>query len=196
MKFKTVAVASVAAVMLFVGACSMQKKPATEAATAAEAALAAIKDDAAKYLPNDLQGAEASLAALKDNLTKGEFKQVLADAPALMSSLDSLKTNVAAKIEEAKAATAEWETLAGSLPGLVGSIEARIGELSKAKKLPKGITKAALADATTASATVKSEWDAASADFSAGNPVGAVAKAKEVKTKAEALAAAMGVTAG
>ena len=101
----------VAASMLFLSACAGLKDPATQAVAAAETALAGLKDDAAKYLPDQLKSAEGSIASLKDSLTKGDYKAVMAGAPALMSSLDSLKTNVGAKLEEAKAAAGEWTSL-------------------------------------------------------------------------------------
>jgi hypothetical protein len=125
--------------LLVLAACAGQKGPATTAMAAAESTLASIKDDAAKYLPEELKGAEGTLASLKNSLEKGDYKAVMAGAPALMSSLDSLKTQVGAKLEEAKVATAEWAGYATDLPKMVEAIQSRVTTLSSAKKLPSGL---------------------------------------------------------
>jgi hypothetical protein len=196
MKLKNLAIGLVATTLLAVSACSMQKTPATQAVAAAETALAAIKDDAAKYVPNDLQSVETSIASLKDNLTKGDYKAVLAAAPGLMTSLDALKTAAAAKMEEVKAATAEWTAYATDLPKMVEAIQSRVDVLSAAKKLPKGLDKAALDTAKSGLETMKATWTEASAAFTGGNALDAVAKAKTIKAKGEEVLTLLGMTTG
>ena len=185
-----------AASMLFLSACAGLKDPATQAVAAAESALAGLKDDAAKYLPDQLKSAEGSIAALKDSLTKGDFKAVMAGAPALMSSLDTLKTNVGAKLEEAKAATGEWTAYAADLPKMVEAIQSRVTTLGASKKLPKGMDAAALDAAKSGLETMKSTWTEATAAFTGGNAIDAVAKAKDVKAKGEELLKQLGMSAG
>ncbi|MBK6672940.1 MAG: hypothetical protein IPG49_05420 [Proteobacteria bacterium] len=182
--------------LLVLAACAGQKGPATTAMTAAESALATIKDDAAKYLPEELKGTEGTLASLKNSLEKGDYRAVLAGAPALMSNLDSLKAQVGAKLEEAKAATAEWAGYATDLPKMVEAIQSRVTTLSSSKKLPKGLDAAAVDTAKSGLASMQSTWADASAAFTGGNAIDAVAKAKAVKAKGEEVLKLLGMSAG
>jgi hypothetical protein len=184
------------ATLLVLAACAGQKGPATTAMTAAESALSSIKDDAARYLPEQLKGAEGALASLKGSLEKGDYKAVLAGAPALMSSLDTLKTNVGAKLEEAKAATAEWAGYATDLPKMVEAIQSRVTTLGSVKKLPSGLNAAAVDAAKSGLETMKSTWADATAAFTGGNAIDAVAKAKTVKAKGEEVLKLLGMSAG
>lgn len=187
---------AIVASLLVIAACAGQKGPATTAMAAAEGALATIKDDAARYLPEELKGAEGTLASLKNSLEKGDYKAVLAGAPALMGSLDTLKTHVGAKLEEAKAATAEWANYATDLPKMVEAIQSRVTTLASAKKLPSGLNAAAVDTAKNGLESMKSAWTDASAAFTGGNAIDAVAKAREVKAKGEEVLKLLGMTAG
>jgi hypothetical protein len=113
-----------------------------------------------------------------------------------MSSLDSLKTNVAAKLEEAKAATGEWTSYAADLPKMVEAIQSRVTTLASAKKLPKGMDAAALDTAKGGLESMKSTWTEAMAAFTGGNAIDAVAKAKGVKAKGEEVLKLLGMSAG
>lgn len=172
--------------MIIVG-CAGQKDPATKALAEAEAAIASVRDDAARYLPADLQGIEATHAALKANLASGDYKAVLAGAPQLMSAVTSLKSAVEVKKSEAEAAMAaassEWNTLAEDVPKMVQAIQSRVDALSASKKLPKNVTQGSFNLAKSGLDTMKTTWADASAEFSAGDPVGAVSKAKLVQEK-------------
>jgi hypothetical protein len=196
---KTLLVATLASALLVVG-CSSQKDPANKAIADAEAAVAAVRDDAAKYVPNDLQGVDASIADLKAKFQAGDYKGVLAASAGLTASLASLKDAAAAKKAEMEAAVekakGDWTALAKDLPGMVGALESRVSALSASKKLPKGLDAAKLDSAKAGLAAAKSAWDAASAAFTSGNVMDAVAKANEAKTQGAAAMAALGMTAG
>lgn len=189
-----------AAATLVIAGCAGQKAPATQALNAAETALAAIKDDAAKYLPGDLQGVESTLAGLKDSLQKGDFKAVLAGAPALTNQIASLKDAAMAKKTEMEAAvataTTSWTAMAADLPNMVSAIQSRVDILGKAKKLPKGMDAAALESAKGGLEMMKSTWTEATAAFSSGSVVDAVAKAQMVKDKGAEVMKALGMTTG
>jgi hypothetical protein len=196
---KNVMISLFAAALLIAG-CAGQKGPATQAVTAAETALAAIKDDAAKYLPSDLQGVEATLTSLKDGLAKGDYKAVLAGAPALMTSLTSLKDAAAAKKTEMVAATAaattEWGALSADLPNMVAAIKSRVDVLSGSKRLPKNITQSSFDSAKAGLDMINNTWTEATAAFGSGNAVDAVAKAKMVKEKGAEVLKLLGMSAG
>lgn len=185
----------VAAAFLALAACSSQKGPATEAVTAAETALATVRDAAAKYVPNDLQGVEASLAALKASLANKDYKAVLAAAPAMMTSIESLGGAANAGKAAFDAATAEWASLSTDVPKMVTAIQSRVDILSSSKKLPKNVSADAFNSAKAGLETMKSTWEAATAAFNGGNPVDAVAKGKEVQAKGQEVLALLGMSA-
>jgi hypothetical protein len=137
---------AVLAAAAMIVACSGQKGPATQAITAAETALAAIKDDAAKYVPDNLASVESQLTGLKDSLAKGDYKAVMAGAGGLTTAITSLKDAAAAKKTEMEAAvasaTTEWSSLSADLPQMVTAISDRVGILSNSKKLPKNVPQA------------------------------------------------------
>ena len=168
-------------------ACAGQKEPATKALAQAESAIASVRDDATRYAPADLQGIEATLAALKANLANGDYKAVIAGAPQLMSAVDSLKTSVAARKSEAEAAAAaasgEWNALADDVPKLVQVIQSRVDTLSASRKLPKNVSQGSFDQAKSGLDMMKTTWAEASSEYSAGDPVNAVAKAKMVQEK-------------
>ena len=196
---KSVFVALTAAALLVVG-CANQKDPALKAVADAEAALSSVRDDAAKYVPGDLAAAETSLSGLKDSAAKGDYKAVLAGAPAVMTQLGSLKDAAAAKKTEMDAAIekakGDWTALAKDVPAMVGALSSRLDILGKAKKLPAGLDAAKVTAAKTGLDGIKATWDAATAAFASGNVLDAVSKANEVKSKGAEIMASLGMTAG
>ncbi len=196
MKTRQILAGMLAASLLLLGACAGQKGPATTAIGAAETALAGLKDDAARYLPDELKGAQDTLGALRNSLDKGDYKAVIAGAPALMGNLETLKTHVGAKLEEAKVAAGEWTSYASDLPKMFGAIQGRVATLSSAKSLPKGMDAATLDTARSGLASMQSAWDDATAAFTGGNAIDAVAKARSVKAMGEELLKLLGTKAG
>jgi len=195
MNTKSLMVGVMAVALLAVGACS-QKGPANAAIAAAESALAPIKDNAAKFLPEELQSVEASLAALKDNAAKGEYKTVVANAPAVTASIDALNTHVAGKMVEAKNAAGQWTSYATDMPNMVQALQSRVDTLSAAKTLPKGMTKATLATVSSGLDSLKAEWASATAAFEGGNAISAVELARSAKAKGEELLMQLGMKSG
>jgi hypothetical protein len=197
---KTKLILGLAAAALLAVGCANQKEPAMQAIASAESALNAIKDDATKYLPGDLGTVEATLSGLKDAAAKGDYKAVIAGAPALMTSLGSLKDMVGAKKSEMEAAMAaaasEWTGLSADLPKMVEAISSRVGILSSAKKLPKNLDQASFDSAKSGLEMMKSTWTEASSAFASGNAIDAVAKAKMVKDKGAEVMQLLGMTTG
>ena len=79
-----------ASTLLFTG-CSNQKNPATNAVTQADAAVAEIRDDAAKYAPAELQAADATLAKMKSDLAKEDYKDVIESVPQFNKEVATLR---------------------------------------------------------------------------------------------------------
>jgi hypothetical protein len=196
MKKQSVWLLATVAAVLVVG-CANQKAPAQQAVAGAETALAAVRDDAQKYVPDQLQAVDSQLAALKDSLTKGDYKAVLTGAPTLNSAISSLKDAAEAKKADAEAALAKakdaWGPLSAEVPKMVDAIQSRITALSKSHHLPKGVTKDGLASAKSGVDSLKSMWSDASNVSASGDFTTAVNKAEAVKGKAAEIMKSLGM---
>ena len=187
-KYKLAGIVTVTAALLL-AACASQMEPAQQAIAGIESAISTASADAGKYVPAQLTAVQAKLADLKADFDKQDYKSVLTGAPALLADAQGLLGAAAMKKEEVmKAMSADWTSMAASLPSLVSSVKSHVDALGKGHHVPAGVdlaaAKSGLADATTL-------WGKAQAAFSAGNVEEAVNAAKEVKAKAEAAAAAL-----
>ncbi len=187
--------AALSAVLLF--GCNTQKGPAEQAVMSAGAALDAVRDDAQKYVPEQLGGVEAQLGDMKGSFEKGDYAGVLKAAPAMTAAIASMKDAAAAKKVEAEQALAkakdDWGPASTAVPKMVDEIAKRVEALSKTKKLPKGVSKDAVAAAKTGLDTLKSTWADASNASSSGDYTTAMAKAKAVKDKAAEIMKSLGM---
>lgn len=192
-------VAGLAAVLLAVG-CANQKEPATKAVADAEAALSSIREDASKYAADELKTADDAIASLKGNLEKGDYKAILAGAPALATQVEGLRKTVADKKAEAEAALeaakGKWAEVSTDLPKMVGAIQSRLDILTKSKKLPKGLDKATLDQAVASFDGMKASWTEATSAATSGNFVDAMSKAEAIKAKGTEVMTALGMSTG
>ena len=180
---------------LLAAACS-QKDPAQKALDAAEGALAAVHEDAMKYVPeqydavkSQLNDARAAFQAEKYGDALTAVKDLPAKAQELGDAAGRKKKEVVAQL------TTDWSSLSSGVPGMVKSIEDKLSALGKMKKLPAGLEKDAVDAASTALTEAKANWDVASQAFTAGNLEEAVSKAKAVETAARDLMSKLGLTA-
>lgn len=187
MKKQSVFLLAALAAVLLVG-CNTQKGPAERAVAGAQAALDAVRDDAQKYAPEQLGGVEAKLSDMKGAFQQGNYAGVLAAAPGLTAAIASLKDAAGAKKVEAEQVLAkakdDWGPASAAVPKMVDEIAKRVETLSKTKKLPKGVSKDAVAAAKTALDSMKSTWAEAANASSSGDYTTAMAKAQAVKDKA------------
>ncbi|HVP32999.1 MAG TPA: hypothetical protein VMT09_05055 [Steroidobacteraceae bacterium] len=194
-KYSVFLLAAVAAVLLL--GCNTQKGPAEQAVAGAQAALDAVRDDAQKYAPEQLGGVEAKLSDMKGSFEKGDYAGVLAAAPGVTAAINGLKDAAAAKKNEAVAALAkakdDWGAASTAVPKMLDDLAKRVETLSKSKKLPKGVTKQAVAAAKTGLDSLKSTWADASNAASSGDFTTAMAKADAVKAKAAEMMKSLGM---
>jgi hypothetical protein len=199
MKKQSVWLLATLAAVLVVG-CANQKAPAEQAVAGAETALAAVRDDAQKYVPDQLQAVDSQLAALKASLAKGDYKAVLTGAPTLNSAISSLKDAADAKKADAEAALGKakdaWGPLSAEVPKMVDAIQSRVTALSKSHHLPKGVTKDGLASAKSGVDSLKSMWSDASNAATSGDFTTAVSKGQAVKDKAAEIMRSLGMSSG
>lgn len=185
---------AIAAATLLVTGCARQKNEATKALAAIESSVSALKEDGTKYAPVAYQGVESTLAMLKESLAKEDYKSVLAGTPELNKAVDTLKTAIESGKEQFSFAVAEWTSMSDDVPKMVESIQSRVDILSSAKRLPKNVSKDALASAKSGLEWMKSTWAEASAAAANGKPAEASEKAHAVKTKGAEVLAALGMS--
>jgi hypothetical protein len=76
---------------------------------------------------------------------------------------------------------AQWPGYAETLPGQLAALEARVAELSGAKKLPEGVDTKDLRAASDALPYATKAWADAQSAFEQGDLEGAVARARAVE---------------
>jgi hypothetical protein len=190
MQFSKLLLAVCAATVVFTG-CARQKAPANKALESVESSLADVRADAAKYAPDGLKGVESQLARLKQSYEAKEYDNVLAGTPQLEKAVASLKSAVDNGKAQQKAAYAaaktEWESLKVEVPKQVETIQARVDELGKKKRLPFGVSKEEYEGAKAGLDSMKSLWTEAQSEFESGKATAAVSKGKTVQGMAAEL---------
>lgn len=181
-----------AAMLVFVLAgCSGQKDAAHSLVLEIAATVAAAAPEASKYVPEQLEDIQAKLAALQASFDKKDYDRVVAAAPEVLAAAQLLATDAAAKKDRIlKEQNDSWTNLVAVLPDEVTALQSRVDLLEKkpAKKQAKDVDRAA---AGASMADITSLWSKAQAAFAGGNLEEAVATAKDVKSKADALAVAL-----
>jgi hypothetical protein len=189
---------AVSATAMIVFGCASEKEPAEQAVANINTALGSVHDAAAKYAPDGLHSVEAELATLKDNLAKGTYKKVLADAPAVTTAVANLQQTAIAKQEEADTKLAQtkqqWRTLSVDVPKIVAAIQSRVGELSKSRRLPKGVSKAVFESAKANLASLNTTWTEATGAVANEDYAGGVAKGQAAKDRATEIMHQLGMT--
>lgn len=185
-----------AAAVVFLAACANQKEPAEKAVAQVEASLSQFKADAEQYAAQELKGVEESIGNLKTELANKNYKAVVMQTPSVASTVAALRDTVAKKKAEAEemlaAAQAEWTELNASVPGMVTRLQAKVDSLSRNRRLPKGLDKAAFETAKADFEAMKSSWAEAGAEFSSGLVADAVRRARAAKAKGEELVEKLG----
>jgi len=184
MKLTNVLMALTASAMLMTG-CMSQKDPAANAVAQAEAAVADLRVDGAKFAPDELKTTEATLAKMKANLAKQDYKDVVADVPQFNKEVATLKETLVGRQTQVIAATREWESLNAEVPKAVEEIQVRVDSLASSPKLPKEVDKHEFEAAKASLETMKTDWAAATAAFSEGNATEAADKARSVQGKVD-----------
>jgi hypothetical protein len=174
--------------MLFV-ACVNQMEPAKNALDNINSTLNSVSADAQKYVPDQFTQAQSKVAALTASFEKKDYAAVIAGAPAVLAEVRGLPDAAAAKRDEmVKELGNEWRSLAASVPQSISAVQSRVDDLTKTKRVPKGVdlgaAKSGLADANSA-------WEKAQDAFKAGNPADAVTAGKDAQGKIASAAAAL-----
>jgi fermentation-respiration switch protein FrsA (DUF1100 family) len=187
MQRNSFALAMLLAVML--AGCAAQKHSAENLIGQIEATVSAAEPEAAKYVPEKLNEVRTQLAGLREAFDRKDYAGVVSGAPSVLSAAQTLATAAAAKKDAILAVlNDDWTGLVEAVPGEVTTLQSRVDLLGRKSgaKPPKGVDVEA---ARGRMDDVTALWSQARAAFAAGNLTEAVATAKDVKSKADALAA-------
>lgn len=195
--YRLVAVLSLAMVL---GACGGQREPAQTAISEAEAAVAALRDDAEKFAPGELTELENSLAILNADFAREDFKAVLAAAPVLMTRVSAVQETIVAKKAEQEALvqklTDSWNSLSAEVPELLDVVTARVDSLARTKKFPAGMNATTFETTRASVVAMTQDWQKALGAFANSNMQEAVAMAQSAKDRATEAMNALGMKPG
>src|ERR1700723_3005810 len=172
-------------------ACAPQKQPAQKLLGDIDATVMAASAEAAKYVPDHLRDVQAKFGELKASFDKQDYAAVISGAPAVLGAAQTLATDAAARKDQIlKALNNEWTVLAGSGPEDMTAVQNRIDTLKKksAKKPAAGVD---LEAAKSSLDEAGSLWSKAQAAFASGSLDEAVKTAQAVKSRVDAVAAAL-----
>ena len=183
------------AATIALAACS-QKDPAQEAITAAENALNAVYEDAAKYVPERYAEVKKGLETARTAFKEERYADAIAAVRNVPAEAEALAREAAtAKEKRIAELNAEWVRISDSLPELLAGIGGRLEELSKLRKLPEGMDKQLLDEAHAALASARSAWDEAGAAQARGDLETAIGKAHDAEGMAQDLVGRLGMPA-
>ncbi|MEO8061938.1 MAG: hypothetical protein ABI821_04230 [Pseudomonadota bacterium] len=174
-----------AAAAILITGCG-DKDPATNAVTMATNSVEKVRADATQYAPKELAATDATLARMKENLAKENYKAVMKDIPQINADYKTVIETSESNKTLMAAAQNEWQELNTEVPKTVEELDARVKTLS-AGKLPKEVTKAALASAKTDLEGMKATWAEATAAATAGDTLAATDKGRNAQMKGEKL---------
>jgi hypothetical protein len=173
-------------------ACSPMKDPAEAALADANSVMQKVAPDAQKYAPAEYAALSEQVAGMKAAFDRKDYNAVLNTVSKLAPNLKMLAQIVANKKHEALIANKEqWAGMSGDVPKSLTAAEARVAELNKTHRLPKGVTKEALAGAGAALDAAKQGWSEAQGAATSGNVEDAVVKGKAAQAKLAELMASL-----
>jgi hypothetical protein len=182
--------ALVLAVVVAASGCSMAKGKAESAITAADSSMQAAAVEAQAYVPEQYAAAGAQLTAAKTDFEGGSF----ADALTKAQEATTLVGGLAPAIEARKAELATtWQGMSETLPKMVQSIQARVDELAKMRRLPAGMTKEQLTQAQHDLQEMTANWTQAVDAQGKGDLATAASLGAGVQAKAADVMAALGM---
>jgi len=164
----------------------------------AEAAIAAVRDDAARFVPDQLKEVDDILAQMKDNLAKQKYPAVLTAARELNRIIASVNETVATERANAAAVAAQlterWNSLSTEIPEMVESVTARVASLAKSRKYPEGVDAASFENIKATADTMAQSWQQALGAFANNNMQEAVDMAQAAKDRGTEVMMALGMS--
>ena len=161
--------------------CSGDKEPAAAAIKAGQATIEVARDEAVKYVPEELKKLETGLKTAQEHFQKKDYAAALGAAKGLASKAQEMAKSALARKEEL---THAWEDINLSLPGDLERIGAHFESLGTS--VPAGLDKVKLAELKSAfdglgKQLQEANQAAQSGDIPKAVDLGSAAKAKGVE---------------
>jgi hypothetical protein len=170
--------------------CSMAKGKAESAIAVADSSLQAVAVEAQAYVPDQYAAAGAQVTAARTDFESGSF----ADALTKAQEATTLVGDLGPAIEAKKAEMAQmWQGMSETMPATVQSIQSKLDELSKARRLPAGVTRDAVTQAQHSLQEISASWTQAVEAQGKGDLATATSLAAGVKAKADELMNTLGM---
>jgi ATP-dependent Clp protease ATP-binding subunit ClpA len=172
-------------------ACSDSQKEATRAAiNAAESAIDAAQQEAAKYAPAQLQAARATLQSAKDALAKSDYPAALAAAQDAANKAKDLAIAATSKKDQW---SKQWAELSASVPKSLDQIKAKLNAYSHGAQLPPGLDQDQIEQAKKDYEQLKKAWADATASATSGNLRDAMDKVPSIQEMIAKLKELLGI---
>ena len=139
---------------LVVVGCS--KGPAEAALKAADEAIAKVKPEAEKFVPDQFKALTEAAATAKANFDKGDYAAALAAAKDLPAKATEVATAATAKKDELMG---QWNELSKDIPAKMLDLTDKVNALAAMKKLPMGVDAAKIDEIKTRLADMNSHVD-------------------------------------
>ena len=183
-------ITGLAAVSLAFVVLGCNKGPAEEALGLADQAITAARPELETYAPGELAALNAAVRQARAQVDQGHYTEALKAAQKIPAKV---RAALAAAGSEKQRRVAAWSVVAESVPVLVQAIATRVASLVEQQKLPRGMDEAGFATARTDLESVTRGWSEAEAAFQGGDVSRALRSGQDVRAKAEALGATLGV---
>lgn len=170
---------------LVVVGCS--KGPAEAALKAADEAIAKVKPEAEKFVPDQFKALTETAAAAKANFDKGDYAAALNAAKDLPAKATEVATAAAAKKDEL---VAKWNEMSKNIPAAILGLNDNLKALTAMKKLPPGVDAAKIENVKGQMDAINTAWTKAGEAFTAGDITGALDLGSKVQNDAGVLTTA------
>lgn len=165
---------------LVVVGCS--KGPAEAALKAADEAIARVKPEAEKFVPDQFATLTEAAATAKASFDKGDYAAALTAAKDLPAKATEVQTAATAKKDEL---AAQWHELSKDVPAKMLDAADKVNALAAMKKLPVGVTAEQIDEVKKRLEDMNATWPKAGEAFAAGDIKGAIEIGGSVKNAAE-----------
>ena len=165
---------------LVVVGCS--KGPAEAALKAADEAIAKVKPEAEKFVPDQFKALTDAAATAKANFDKGDYAAALTAAKDLPAKATEVATAAAAKKDELMG---QWNEMSKVIPATLVDVTEKVKTLAAMKKLPVGVKAEQIDEVKKRLSDMTAAWGKAGETFAAGDIKGALEIGASVKSAAE-----------
>ena len=184
-------------VSLLLGACDPDKLPAQQAYAQVEASVAPVRESLEKYAPEEYDQLNQLMDTMRARLNSEDYQGALDMKAKVMAQL-AVASSAAGQKKNAvvQSLSADWKTLAATIPGEMEQVTARVNTLLNANKLPAGVTRDTVVRSQAIVAQLNGQWNAALASAQRNSIDDAVKQAQEVKKRYTDVATALNLKLG